>query len=397
MPLPRLLTLFTGMMVLACSTPTNAQPSNGSPRPDVRIDQRQFVVDGRPFVVRGIHYGPWRPGTGPNKQYPYPDLTGIAQDFKMIRQAHANTVLIYDAPGDVLDLAEQYGLKVVYCFALDWYSVGGPAQPAITAHVVERVSALRSKPALLAWLLGNEVGGHALQTRGEAPVVDGLRNLYTAVKSADPDHPVSHANWPPARHLDLRFLDFTSFNVYPLWPPEVVAMGFGPYIEKVLRPIAGEKPLLISEFGANTMEAGEDGQARLLRNSWHALRKAGAAGGIVFEFADEWWKNYDNPARPGDSWTRLPAPNDELRFDEDPEETYGIVQADRTPKPALKVVAEVFDEAAERETARVLGTVLVSGMVVTAAVAWFWARRRHRRRGPSASTGGPPAARLGAP
>jgi hypothetical protein len=356
-----------------------AQPSNGSAR-DVRTENRHFIVDGRPFLIRGIHYGPWRPGTGPNKNYPYPSLQEIAQDFEIIRQTGANTILIYDAPGEVLDLAGRSGLKVVYVFALDWYAIGGPTQAAITARVVERVIPLRSKPALLAWLLGNEVGGPVLQSRGDGPIVAGLRELYMAIKAADPAHPVSHVNWPPARHLDLQFLDFTSFNVYPLWPPEVVAMGFGPYIQNVLRPIAADKPLLISEFGANTIEAGEEGQARLIRDSWKGLISAGAAGGIVFEFADEWWKNYDNPARPGDWWTRLPAPDDELRHDQDPEETYGLVRSDRTPKPALEVVSAMFAERDERQTARTLGMVTLSAIVVAAAVTWIWASRRQRRR-----------------
>jgi endo-1,4-beta-mannosidase len=358
----------------------DAQPSSRSARPEVRLAERQFVVDGEPYLIRGIHYGPWRPGTGPNKSYPYPDLKSIAEDFEAIRRANANTVLIYDAPSEVLDLADQHQLKVIYCFALDWYSIGGANQPAITARVVERVAALRAKPALLAWLLGNEVGGHVLQTRGDAPIVTGLRDLYTAVKAADPDHPVSHANWPPARHLDLRFLDFVSFNVYPLWPPEVVAMGFGRYVERVLRPIAGDKPLLISEFGANTLEAGNEGQERLLHDSWHGVLQAGAAGGIVFEFADEWWKNYDNPARPGDWWTRVPASDDELRQDEDPEETYGLVRADRTPKPALGTVSDMFGESGARHTARLVEITIVSGIVLTATVGWIWASRRHRRR-----------------
>ena len=61
------------------------------------------------------------------------------------------------------------------------------------------------------------------------------------MKAADPEHPISHANWPPARHLELRFLDFISFNVYPLWPPEVVAMGFGRYIETVLASASQRK------------------------------------------------------------------------------------------------------------------------------------------------------------
>lgn len=356
------------------------QLSTGSARPDVRLEDGKFVVDGRPFLVRGIHYGPWRQGTGPNKQYPYPSIRDIAADFDLIRQTGANTVLIYDPPAEVLDLAHQYGLKVVYVFALDWYSVGGPDQPALTGRIVERVKQFSAKPALLAYLLGNEVGGDVFQSRGHKPIVDGLRELYNAIKSADPAHPISHANWPPARHLDLSFLDFISFNVYPLWPPEVVALGFGRYIETVLRPIAAGKPLLISEFGANTIEAGEEGQARLIRESWDGLLRAGAAGGIVFAFADEWWKNYNNPARRGDWWTRVPAPDDELRHDEDPEETYGLVKADRTPKPALAVVSVMFSERTARDTARTFGAVALSAMVVVAAGAWIWARRRHRRR-----------------
>jgi endo-1,4-beta-mannosidase len=279
-----------------------------------------------------------------------------------------------------LDLAEQYGLRVLYCFALDWNSIGGEKQSDIRTRIVERVTALRSKPALLAWLLGNEVGGPVLQRRGEAPIVSGLYDLYAAVKAVDSRHPVSHANWPPARHVDLGFMDFVSFNVYPLWPPEVVAIGFGRYIQTVLRPLAGDKPLLISEFGANTIEAGEEGQARLLGDSWHGLVQAGAAGGVVFEFADEWWKNYDNPARRGDWWTRVYAPDDELRLDEDPEETYGLVRADRSPKPAMRVVKEMFAERSGRQTARTFGAVAVSAIAVMATIAWVSARRRHRRR-----------------
>jgi Glycosyl hydrolases family 2, TIM barrel domain len=357
-----------------------AQPSSDSARPEVRLENRQFLVNGRAFLVRGIHYGPWRPGTGPNKQYPYPKDDEIAADFELIRRTGANTVLMYDPPVDVLDLAQQHGLKVIYVFALDWHSVGGADQPAMTAQLVERVKPLCTKPALLAYLLGNEVGGDILQARGDAPIVAGLRELYTAIKAVDPEHPISHANWPPARHLDFGFLDFISFNVYPLWPPEVVALGFGRYIEAVLRPIAAGKPLLISEFGANTIEAGEEGQARLIRESWEQLLRAGAAGGIVFEFADEWWKNYNNPARPGDWWTRVPAPDDEVRHDDDPEETYGIVTADRTPKPALASVTAMFTERPARDTARTFGTAALSAMVVVAAGGWIWARRRHVRR-----------------
>ena len=346
--------------------------------PEIQIRGQQFVAGNVPFRVKGIHYGPWRPGTGPNKEYPYPPLDGIAEDFELIRRAHANTVLIYDAPLRVLDLADRHGLKVLYTFALDWWAVGGERQGQVRERVVEQVQARRGKPAVLGWILGNEIPEAVLQERGASVLIEGLRDLYQAVKQIDPVHPISHANWPPTKDLDLRFLDFASFNVYPLWPPEVVAAGFGPYISRVLRPLAQEKPLLLTEFGVNSIEASAEDQARILRESWDGLVAAGAAGGVVFEFADEWWKNYNNPVRPGNWWVRREAPDDELRYDEDPEETYGIVNAERRPKPAYEAIALAFGEPDRRQTARTVGVVVVTGLVAVAGTAWLGALWRRR-------------------
>ncbi len=364
---------------MLCSTQSNAR---GATAPKIQLAHGQFLVDGRPFPIRGIHYGPWRPGTGPNKQYPYPSRSDIAADFAMIQRAHANAVMIVDPPADVLDVAAQYNLKVVYTFTINWWTIGGPEQQAMREQLIARAAGVRTKPALLAYMLGNEVGGEVLKARGDVPIVNGLRDLYTVLKTADPEHPISHANWPPARHLALGFLDFISFNVYPLWPPEVVATGYERYVDTVLRPIAADKPLVISEFGANTIEAGAEGQGRLIRESWDALNKAGAAGGFVFEFADEWWKNYDNPARDGDWWTRVPASDDERRHDADPEENYGLVEADRTPKPAFAIVATMFGEPDQRKLARSAGTIALVTLMLIASGLWLYARRRHARRHP---------------
>ena len=59
----------------------------------------------------------------------------------------------------------------------------------------------------------------------------------------------------------------------------------------------------MTEFGANSVEAGEAGQARMLPRLWDDLRRGGAIGGVAFAFADEWWKNYDNPRAAGTWWS----------------------------------------------------------------------------------------------
>ena len=255
-----------------------------------------------------------------------------------------------------------------------------PADAGRRQSILQRVTELRDKPALLGWVLGNEVPSGVLDTRGNDVIRNGLRALYDDVKRLDPVHPVTHSNWPITKDLDLSFLDISSFNVYPLFPPEVAARGFGNYIGQVLTPIAGDKPLLITEFGATTIEAGEDGQARLLKSSWQGLTDAGACGGIVFEFADEWWKNYDNPKRQGDWWDRRPDPDDEKRHDLDPEEYYGIVTAERQPRAAAAIVKEMFSASKGSQIivvpSRVIPAAVVLLLIVASCGAWSWARWR---------------------
>ncbi len=344
--------------------------------PGVQIRGKALYVDGKPFFVKGMHYGPWRPGTGPNKNYPYPAPELIDSDLKLIREMNVNTILVVDPPSYVLDLAQKHSLKVLYSFTINWWALGNPQFATSRQDIQRRVSDYRQKPALLGWVLGNEVPDSAIEQRGEKPIRDGLLDLYGAVKELDNQHFITHSNWPDTKTLDLRFLDVTSFNVYPLWPPEVVADGYDNYIQKVLQPIAGNKPLLITEFGADTLEAGEEGQARLLRSSWQGLQSAGACGGVVFEFADEWWKNYDNPKRPGIWWDRTPAPDDEKQHDLDPEEYYGVMTGERRPRLAASTVKEIFSTAGEY---RNLPAAAVGLLVLLALTAWGWASWRSSR------------------
>jgi hypothetical protein len=343
----------------------------------VQIAGRSLLVDGQPFQVKGIHYGPWRPGTGPNKGYPYPTREEIDSDLKLIKGMNVNTILVVDAPAYVLDLAQENGLKVLYSFTINWWTLGTPEDNARRQSILAQVSDLRAKPALLGWALGNEVPSAVLDKRGQESIRGGLRDLYDAVKRLDPHHPVTYSNWPITKDMDLSFFDFISFNVYPLWPPEVVARGFGNYIKDILLPIAGSKPLLIAEFGANTLEAGDEGQARLLKSSWEGLISGGACGGIVFEFADEWWKNYDNPKREGDWWDRQPAPDDEKRHDRDPEEYYGVMTAERNPRVAAATVRTMFSDKdihAASHLGQFLTRFMVALLLVLSFAGWLWAR-----------------------
>ncbi len=371
----RLARLASLAVLLSIPTGISYHPLHASNAPSIEIQGKKLYLNGHRFIMKGMHYGPWRPGTGPAKNYPYPGPNEIDSDLGLIQQLNVNTILVYDPPGYVLDLAEKHGLKVLYTFNINWWGVGTPADAALRQGILKRVAEYRQKPALLGWVLGNEIPDAVLEKDGTGALQTYLFDLYKSVKAVDSQHPITYSNWPNGKDLDLRFLDIISFNLYPLWPPEVVAAGYENYIRNTLQPLAGNKPLLITEFGADTLEASDAGEARLIRTSWQGLLKAGACGGIVFEFADEWWKNYDNPKRSGVWWDRAPAPDDEKTHDLDPEEYYGVMTAQRQPKPAAETVKEMFAKTSADDD-RTVPVALSSALVLAALGIWVWARRR---------------------
>jgi cellulose synthase/poly-beta-1,6-N-acetylglucosamine synthase-like glycosyltransferase len=311
----------------------------------VEIRASEIYKDGSLFKIKGINYGPWMPGTGPNKNYGYPPPAEIENDLKLIKQANANTILVYDPPAYVLDAAEKNKLQVFCTFSINWYGFNDDsAFNAQKTAVISRVNALKQSKALLGWVIGNEIPENALLKYGNRFYEQAIHSIYNAIKRVDSVHPVTHSNWPLARSLNLSFLDIISFNVYPVWPTEVVSRGYGNYIHDILKPIAGSKPLLITEFGINSLESGDEGQARTIKACWQEIKKQNTCGGIVFSFADEWWKNYDNPVRPDNYWVRKPASNDETTHDEDPEEYYGVMTSDRKPKKAYYAVQDMYAE-----------------------------------------------------
>ena len=310
----------------------------------VAIRGNQIYKNESLFKIKGVNYGPWKPGKGPNKNHQYPSPAEINEDLKLIKEANANTILIYDPPAYVLEIAEKKKLQVFCTFAINWYGLDNDsAFNAQKTAIVEKVKVLKHSNALLGWVVGNEIPENALLKYGNRFYEQAIKKLYDEIKKVDPVHPVTHSNWPLAKSMNLSFLDIISFNVYPVWPTEVISRGYGNYIRDILKPIAGSKPLLITEFGINSLEAGDEGQARTIKSCWEEI-KQNTSGGMVFSFADEWWKNYDNPVRTDNYWFREPSANDEARHDEDPEEYYGLMTSDRRPKKAYYAVKSMYSE-----------------------------------------------------
>ncbi len=224
-------------------------------------------------------------------------------------------------PRPLLDLAAACGLHVMVGLSAEQY-IGFLIDrrrdaPDIADLVRAKVRSCAGHPALLCYALGNEIPAPMARWLGRRKVERYLERLYRVVKEADPDGLVTYVNYPTTEYLRLPFLDLLCFNVY-LESQE----RFDAYLAR-LQNLAGDRPLLMSELGLDSLRNGEDMQARSLDWQVRTTFAAGCAGVFVFSWTDEWYRHANDV----------------------PDWLFGLTRADRLPKPALAAVREAFAEA----------------------------------------------------
>jgi len=320
--------------------PTSVAPETILAVPDVGVDReklrsrvtvrgKHFFEDGKKYIARGPTYGAFRPSPAGEE---YHDLAQVERDFAQMAANGMNAVRIPHTmpPRALLDIAQRHGLRVMVGLSAEQYVgylLDGRDSEAIEARVREKVRAVAGHPALLTYALGNEIPAGIVRYLGPARVERILKKLYRVVKSEDPESIVTYVNYPTTEYLDLPFLDLISFNVY-LEDRESLES----YLAR-LHNIAGDRPLLMSEVGLDSLRNGEDIQAETLDWQIRATLTAGCAGAFIFAWTDEWYRSSDV----GD-WE------------------FGLTRRDRSPKPALAAVRRAFAEtpfAPDREWPRV--------------------------------------------
>jgi O-antigen biosynthesis protein len=273
-----------------------------------------FVGDEK-LYIRGVTYGTFRPN---DETEDFPSREAVAEDFAAMAENGVNSVRVYTVPPRwLLDLALQNGLYVMV--GLPWEQhvtfLDEPARcRSITERIAAGVRACAGHPAVLCYAIGNEIPSSIVRWHGRHRIERFLHKLYLAAKEEDPDALVTYVNYPSTEYLQLPFVDIVCFNVFLETGPQ-----FESYLAR-LQNITGDRPLVVTETGLDSLRNSEAAQARALDWQVRTAFAAGCVGTFVFAWTDEWYRGGFEI----DDWA------------------FGLVDRERQPKQALRAVGRAF-------------------------------------------------------
>ena len=298
----------------------------------ITIHGREIRVGGTALSMKGVCWNPVPKGRA-HPPTPSHLLDYARTDAPMMRAAGINVVRPYVEIRDtqVLDVFHQHGIMVIA--AVD------PLAPAAAQRAA--VDAIKGHAAVLMWSLGNEWNYNGLyQGRTLAGSVAAIDAASSVIRSADASRPiVTVYGEVPSRATvaSLPNVDVWAINSYRF-------DDFGDLFSQ-WAAVSG-KPMFLGEFGADAFnsntgvnaydpQAQAQATAKLAGQIAANLTPGGGvcSGGMIFEFADEWWKDGGGSNSVHDVGGAAPGggPFPDHVFNE---EWWGLVDIDRNPRPA---------------------------------------------------------------
>ena len=282
-----------------------------------RVEARgRFFFSGAEKVfLKGVTYGPFAPDDL-GERFPGPGV--VERDLALMKELGANTIRTFTVPPRwLLDLAEAARIRVLagvswtnhVCF-LDSPEMADSARDAVT----EAVDACRGHRAVVGYVVGNEIPPDIVRWYGAPRIAAFLGELVDLVKAGDPDALTGYANFPSTEYLETDFTDFVAFNVYLHKERDLRR-----YLSR-LHTVAGDRPLVLSELGMDSLREGRDEQACTLTWQLRVAFEMGVAGACVFSFTDEWHTGGHDVR----DWE------------------FGLVDRARRPKPAFRAVQRCY-------------------------------------------------------
>ncbi|MFA5361750.1 MAG: hypothetical protein WC335_00670 [Candidatus Omnitrophota bacterium] len=293
----------------------------------------RLIVGNKPYIVKGVCYNPVSVGGGHDYDWWSNPYKPWLVDGELMKAMGINTVRIYQSGENpeqvkkvIEDLFNLYGIRMVMGNWLGFWEYPCPFygdkdfQERVKNEVLGMVKTYKDEPGILMWILGNENNYSCLGTVNawSTEEIDAepdpqkqrilrsqiyysfINDLAQEIHKIDPNHPVALGNG-----------ELIGLDVANRFCPDVDLVACVIYRGKtfgnLFRSLKAtfDKPLLISEFGADSYDAellkeDQNMQAFFLESQWRQVYEnlagnpkgeGNCIGGTIFEWTDEWWKH----------------------------------------------------------------------------------------------------------
>lgn len=302
--------------------PSWTGPQNGNlliELEQVELRGRFFFQNDKKFFLKGVTYGPFRPN---HSGVPFPEPEKVEVDFALMAELGVNCLRTFTPPPKwLLERAAWHGLRVI--IGIPWaqhisFLDSKRTQTEIRRTIARSVTACKRHPAVFAYLVGNEIPPEIVRWYGADKIRVFLSTLVDSAREVDPGALISYANFPSTEYLETDFLDFLAFNVY-LHHED----NFRRYLSH-LHNLAGDRPLVLTEIGIDSIRQGTTFQAETLAWQLRASFESGVAGTVIFSWTDDWHAYSGPEGFQVDDWA------------------FGLVDRHRGKKPAFMAVDKYY-------------------------------------------------------
>lgn len=256
---------------------------------EITVRGQQILMNGTPLTIRGVNRHEDHPEWGPA----LPDHL-MLRDLDILKHWGGNAIRGSHYPNDqrFLDYCDEKGVLFIEEIPLWGFRSEQLASDVIsdraTAMVWAMVERDTSHPSIWAWSVLNECATDTLIGRTL------VERLVDTVREIDRTRPVTYATDRGPRDRCTDLVDFICVNAYPGW---YTHDSTWPQLLSRMRALVGDKPLVVSEFGAGAVygwrslepEAlwSEEYQAKVLTDAIACFTdRADITGFFVWQFFD---------------------------------------------------------------------------------------------------------------
>lgn len=226
---------------------------------EITVKGKELLLNGTPIFLQGFGKHEDFPVLGKGFSFPV-----VVKDFQLMKWIGANSFRTshYPYADELMQLADRMGFLVideVPAVSLNLKYVTAQTQNQHKQTLTELIIRDRNHPSVIAWSVGNEAG---IWGEPEAVTEKGIKyweEIFQHAKGLDDSRPITLPTCAQTKDVDPAYLysDFISVNRY--WGWYKIPAKIDEAAEQLKSELEGlysryDKPILLSEFGADTIE-----------------------------------------------------------------------------------------------------------------------------------------------